>query len=83
MPIDEENINEISNHVPLGGWEINYKLVISKHIWKIDIFGISCEFAFRLLPQDLTDDEWILVQVIAWLNLYISCLVWCSYPSLH
>ena len=66
MPIDEENINEISNHVPLGGWRRNSKLTISKHIWKIDILSIFCEVAFSLLSQDLTNDERILVQVIAW-----------------
>ena len=44
----------------------NVKLVIFKLIPRIDALSISCEIALMWMPQDLTDDLSILVQVMAW-----------------
>ena len=34
----------------------NHKFVIAKHISRVDIFSISREIPFSVIPQDLTDD---------------------------
>ena len=44
----------------------NIKLVIFKFMSRIDILSISCDIELSWMPQDLTDDQSILVQVMAW-----------------
>ena len=44
----------------------NFKLVIFKHISRIDILRISFEIALIWMSQYLTDDQSTLVQVMAW-----------------
>ena len=51
------------NELTLG---CNLQLVIFKDIAGIDILGISWEIALRGMPQNLTDDQSISVQVMAW-----------------
>ena len=38
----------------------NFKWVIVKLISRIDNFIVSCEIAFRWMPQDLTDDWFVI-----------------------
>ena len=52
----------------LAPWMIkwNFRLAILKLILLIGGCGISCEFTFRGITQDLTDKKSTLVQVMAW-----------------
>ena len=58
---NSNNLNQCCFIKPLppGGGGNNLELLIFKDIKKltiIDILNISCEFVFRWMPQDLTDD---------------------------
>ena len=58
------NINRGINSLPPRRCRCNLKLVILKLISKID--SISCKIALRWIPQDVSDDKSILVQVMSW-----------------
>ena len=67
-------------HVPAlvsiyRGWEIHWnpKLIIFTFILRIDTFNISCKNALRWMPQDLTDDQSTLVEI----------MTWCHQPTSH
>ena len=54
------------NSLPPGKFEWNFRHVICKQIIVIDGWGISCEIALIWMSLDFTDDQSILVQVMAW-----------------
>ena len=60
-----DNLCSLKSLAP-GRWGCNIKLIIFKLISRIDIMGVSGEFALRWMPQDLADDWSTLVQVMAW-----------------
>ena len=53
-------------HWPLGKFEWDFLYVIFIQILVIDGWGISCEIALIGVSLDFTDDQSILVQVMAW-----------------
>ena len=56
-----------------GRWGCDLKLSIFKFISRIDILGISCDtIPFSWRPQDLTDNWWTLIQVMAWCHQEMS-----------
>ena len=59
------HVNQLNSLVP-GRCSYNLNWIIFTLIWKIDIWIISCEIALRWISQELTADESILVQVMAW-----------------
>ena len=60
----------------------NYlKLVIFELKWRIDILTISCLIALKLMPQDLTNDQSTLVQVMAWSHQAISYYLSQCWPT--
>ena len=62
------------NSLAPGRCGCNLKLIICKLILsRIDTLSISCEIAFRWIPQDLTDDKSRLVYV----------MVWCHQATIH
>ena len=54
------------NSLAPGKFEWKFGYLIFHIISVTDIWGISCEFAFRWMSLDLTDDKSTLVQVMAW-----------------
>ena len=54
------------NSLAPGKFEWNFRHVIFKQILVINGWGISCEIALIRMSLDFTDDQSILVQVIAW-----------------
>ena len=54
------------NSLVPGKFEWNFKHVIFKQIFGIDDRGISCEFTLIRMSLDFTDDQSILLQVMAW-----------------
>ena len=60
-----DTVQLINSLVP-GIFEWNFRHVIFKHIFVIDDWSFSCEIALTWKPQDLTDDQSTLVQVMAW-----------------
>ena len=60
------NVPRAMDSLASGRWGYNLKSIIFKHISRIDVLSISCEIAFRWMPQELTDNMSTLVQVIAW-----------------
>ena len=60
-----EGHHKINSKTP-GKFELNFRYVIFKRILVIDGCGISCELALIWMPLDFTDDQSILVQVMAW-----------------
>ena len=56
------------NSLTPGKFEWNFRHVIFKQILVIDGWGISCEIAQIWMSLDFTDDQWTLVQVMAWCN---------------
>ena len=54
------------NSLAPGRCGCDLKSVIFKRISKIDILRISCKIALGWMPQDLTDDKSILIQVMVW-----------------
>ena len=54
------------NSLAPGKLERIFRHVIFKQILAIDSWGISCEIALIWMSLDFTDDQSILVQVIAW-----------------
>ena len=56
-----DNVNSLAP----GRFEFKFRLVIFKPILVNDGWGISYEITLRWMPQDLTDDEATLVQVMA------------------
>ena len=56
-----------------GRWGCDLRLSIFKFISRIDILGISCDtIPFSWRPQDLTDNWWTLIQVMAWCHQEMS-----------
>ena len=53
------------NSLAPGKFEWNFRYVLFKLIFVIDGWGISCEIVLTWMPQNLTDDESTLVQVMA------------------
>ena len=68
----------VINSLAPGKFEWNFRYVIFKRISVIDGWGIFCEIGLIWMSQDFTDDQSILVQVMAWClyaddtQLYIS-----------
>ena len=54
------------NSLAPGGFQFNFRKVISKLTLVNGGWGISNEIALRWMPLDLTDDKSTLVQVMAW-----------------
>ena len=54
------------NSLTPGRFQFHFRKVIFKLTLVNDGRGISYEIALRWMPQDLTDDESTLVQVMAW-----------------
>ena len=54
------------NSLASGKFEWNFRHVIFKQILVIDGGGISCEIALIWMSLDFTDDQSLLVQVMAW-----------------
>ena len=59
------NLNEILDMAP-EKFEWNFRYVIFKRILVIAGRGISCEIILMWMSLDFTDDQSILVQVMAW-----------------
>ena len=57
---------EVINSLAPGKFEWKFSHVIWKQILVIDGWGISCEIALIWMSLDFTDDQSILVQVMAW-----------------
>ena len=58
--------NILFNSLAPGKFELNFRYVIFKQILLIDGWGISCETALIWMSPDFTDDQSMLVQVMAW-----------------
>ena len=58
--------DSVINSLALRRFEIHFIEVIFKLILVMDGWGISCEIVLTWTPQNLTDDKWTLVQVMAW-----------------
>ena len=54
------------NSLAPGKIEWNFRYVIFEQILVIDGWVISCEIALIWMSLDFTDDQWTLVQVMAW-----------------
>ena len=54
------------NSLAPGKFDWNFRHVLFKQILVIDGWGISCEIALIWMSLDFTDDQSILVQVMAW-----------------
>ena len=54
------------NSLAPGRFQFDFRLVIFKLTLVNSGWGISYEIALRRMPLDLTDDNWTLVQVMAW-----------------
>ena len=61
-------------------FELNLIYVIFKRIWGIDGWGLSCEIAFIWMSLDFTDNQSILVHVMAWWRLATSHYVSQCWP---
>ena len=57
--------NDVNSLAP-GKFEWNFRYVLFKRILMIDGWGISCEIALIWMSLDFTDDQSILVHVMAW-----------------
>ena len=57
--------NNLNSLAP-GKFEWNFRYVILKWLLVVDSWGISCEIALKWMSLDFTDDQSILVQVMAW-----------------
>ena len=55
---------EASHNIAYSG--CNFKCAIFKNVSVMEIISISCEIAFRLMPQSLSDDLSISVLVMTW-----------------
>ena len=62
----KQNINQEFNSLAPGRSQFNFRKVIFKLTLVNGGWGISYEIALRWMPQDLTDDKWTLVQVMAY-----------------
>ena len=69
------------NSLAPGRCGCNLELVISKLMSRIDILRISWEIGPRWTPQDLTDDQSTLVQVMAWCRQATSDFLNQCWPS--
>ena len=66
-----------------GKFEWKFRYLIFQIISVTDVWGISCELAFRWMSLDLTDDKSTLVQVMAWCRQATShCMSQCWPRSL-
>ena len=54
------------NSLAPGKFEWKYGYLNFQIISVTDVWGVSCEFIFRWMSLDLTDDKSTLVQVMAW-----------------
>ena len=54
------------NSLAPGKFQWNFRYVIFKWILVVDGRGISCEIALILMSLDVINDQWTLVQVMAW-----------------
>ena len=63
------------NSLVPGEYEWNFKYVIFKGILVTDGWGISCEIALIWMSLNLTDDQSVLVQVMAWCH-QICVTIW-------
>ena len=70
----------VNSLVP-GRFQWNVRKVIFKRISVIDGWGISCEFALRWMPLNLTNDKSTLVQVMAWCHKTTSHYMSQCWPS--
>ena len=66
MQLKRRDVNYPLYSLVLGKFEWNFRYVIFKWILVIVGFGVSCEIALLLISLDFTDDESILVHVMAW-----------------
>ena len=70
-------------HWSTGKFELKFRYVIFKRILVIDGWGIFCEIALIWMSLDFTDDQPLLVQVMAWCRQATShCLSQCWPRSL-
>ena len=69
------------NSLAPGKFEWNFRHAIFKQILVIDGWGISCEIALIWMSLDFTDDQPILVQVMAWCHQATSHYLSQCWPS--
>ena len=75
---NDRKYHQLINSLAAGKFKL--RLVIFKPIFVNGGWGISYEIALRWMPRDLTDDMWILVQVMAWCRQATSHYLSQSWP---